>query len=92
MWREPSNLEKILNVIKEYGKLARRVVLCNGTKSSKIHNWGPQGPSTRALLPELQRNKDTFGCVAFIGGTLLISPDGNLDCAFVENAHFTTDP
>ena len=51
--------------------------------------------SPRALLPELQRYKDTVRCVVLrCGGpkTLSTTTVANLDCAFVENALFYIDP
>ena len=48
----------------------------------------------RALLPELQRNKDTvrYACCARCRGprTPSKTANANLDCEFVENAHFFT--
>ena len=46
-----------------------------------------------ALLPELQRYKDTV-CRARRGGprTPSTTTDANLNCAFVENALVYTDP
>ena len=56
-------------------------------------SWALDSP--RALLPELPIYKDTvrFAC-ARRGGprTLSTTTDTNLDCAFVENALFYTDP
>ena len=49
----------------------------------------------RALLPELQRYKDTVRCAALgveIPGHRQQQTDANLDCAFVENALIYTDP
>ena len=51
--------------------------------------------SPRALLPGLQRYKDTVRCAAARRGgprTPSTTPDANLDCAFLENALFYTDP
>ena len=47
----------------------------------------------RALLPELQRCKDTV-CHARLGGprTPSTTTDANLECPFAENALFYTDP
>ena len=57
--------------------------------------WRPSRAldSPRALLPELQRYKDTVRCAA-LGAEV---PEhrqtcANLDCAFVENALAYTDP
>ena len=49
--------------------------------------------SPRALLPELQRIKDTVRC-ALLGAEVPVSRtiDANLDCAFVENAFFHRNP
>ena len=53
--------------------------------------------SPRALLPELQRYKDTVRC-AVLGAEVpglrqdSRTTDSNLDGAFVENALFYTDP
>ena len=51
--------------------------------------------SPRALLPELQRYKDTVRCAALGRGgptTPSTTTDANLECAFVENALFYCDP
>ena len=51
--------------------------------------------SPRALLPELQRYKDTIRYATLGGGdprTPLKTAGANLDCAFVENALVYTDP
>ena len=45
----------------------------------------------RALLPELQRYKDTVRG-AVLGEEVSTTTDANLDSAFVENALFLTDP
>ena len=54
-----------------------------------------QRPSTRLVLPELQRHKDSIRCVelgAEVPGYLpSTTTDANLDCAFVENAPFYID-
>ena len=42
--------------------------------------------SSRALLPELQRNKDTIRCEG--SRTPAITADAILDCAFVKSALF----
>ena len=51
--------------------------------------------SPRALLPEIQRYKDTISQVCRARrkgpGTPSKTSDANLDCAFVENALFYTD-
>ena len=51
--------------------------------------------SPRALLPELHRNKENDRCAALSAEVPRPSQkksDANLDCAFVENALFTTNP
>ena len=51
--------------------------------------------SPRALLPELPIYKDTvrFACARRVGPrTQSLTTDANLDCAFVENALFYTNP
>ena len=54
----------------------------------------PSSPS-RALLPELQRTKDTVRCAALgaeVPGHGQQQLTQNLDCVFVENALIYTDP